>query len=360
MRLLTHFVGLIYKLISFRLRAKPMTVHLKISAGEKGWESIEFKELQASASEWLGADRVTAFTYRPDISVREELRECSHYFYDPRTGYDYSDSPRKRRWQAYLRAIKIGLVCALRGITPIAYVTDFSQRDWRAPAFLVTAHAGFIFCLMSVRSVPAHFLPHPRVAGPMPMALSKKRAETLSLASSRNRPVLMSFSGSLYEPRKTFISQLKKRCLEKNHQFVVHSRKMGGQRRSDDLYWSDMQASTFVVSTAGQNLEDDLDFRDVKQMVYRYSEATLAGSCLIADIVLGVEQYFEPGVDFVVAETPEAVVDVLDDFLRRPEHYLQIAENGRRKAEMLSSSWFFWNTVDEALGLRSMKSCSER
>ena len=135
---------------------------------------------------------------------------------------------------------------------------------------------------------------------------------------------------------------------------------MGGQRRSDDLYWSDMQASTFVVSTAGQNLEDDLDFRDVKQMVYRYSEATLAGSCLIADIVLGVEQYFEPGVDFVVAETPEAVVDVLDDFLRRPEHYLQIAENGRRKAEMLSSSWFFWNTVDEALGLRSMKSCSER
>lgn len=350
MKLMFLAVRLVYSLIALFPTKRHQRKKLVISAGAKGWESIEFKELYASAVEWLGADQVSAVEYHPQMAVLDELRDCSHYFYDPRTGYDYADEPSKRRRATFIRAIKIGMICAWRGITPIAYVTDFSQRDWRVASFLVTVDSGFIFCLLSVEAVPRKYLWHDRVAGPIPMALSKNVANKLSRNISNSRPILISFSGSLYEPRKSFIYDLAKKCKAEGYDLVVNSRKAGGQRRSDEEYWKELSNSVFVVSTSEQDLEDELDFRDVKQLMYRFSEALLAGGCLISDEPDGVGRYFKPGEHFVVANTVDDVIEILHDYQRRPEFYLEIAQRGQKKIQAIADCSYFWNTINNVLG----------
>ena len=355
MKLMFLVARLVYSLLALFPTKQHQSKKLVISAGAKGWESIEFKELYASAVEWLGADQVTVVEYHSQMRVLDELGECSHYLYDPRTGYDYAEEPSKRRRATFIRAIKIGIICAWRGITPIAYVTDFSQKDWRLPSFLVTARLGFIFCLLSVGSVSRKYLWHDRVAGPMPMALSKNLSNKLSKDISNPRPILISFSGSLYEPRKSFVNELAKKCQVQGYDLVIKSRVLGGRRRSDEEYWNELSDSVFVVSTSGQNHEAELDFRDVKQLVYRFSEALLAGACLISDVPDGVSRYFEPGKDFVAASTVTDVIEILHDYKQRPEYYSKIAQRGEKKAQAIANCSYFWNTINNALGPKSIQ-----
>ena len=355
MKMIFLAARLVYSLLAFFPNKRHQSKKLVISAGDKGWESIELKELYASAVEWLGADQVTALEYHPQMTVFDELRDCSHYFYDPRTGYDYSEEPPRRRRASFIRAIKIGIICAWRGITPIAYVTDFSLRDWRTSAFIVTAKSGLLGCVLSPVSVGSRYLWHDRVTGPMPMALSNSLSNKLSRDISNPRPILISFSGSLYEPRKSFINDLEKKCKAEGYELVVNSRKVGGPRRSDEEYWKELSDSVFVVSTSEQDLEDELDFRHVKQVVYRFSEALLAGACLISDEPDGVGRYFKSGEHFVVANTVDDVIEILHDYKQRPEFYSKIALRGQKKAQAIAGCSYFWNTINAALGADSMQ-----
>lgn len=355
MKLMFLAVRLVYSLLAFFPNKRYQGKKLVISAGVKGWESIEFKELYASAVEWLGADQVTALEYHPQMRVLDELRECSHYFYDPRTGYDYAEEPSKRRRATFIRAIKIGIICAWRGITPIAYVTDLHQSDWRNFSFLVTATSGFVFCFLSINSIDRRYLQHSRITGPMPLALSYELSKKFPVRLNTARQSLISFSGSLYEPRKTFIYELRDKCQTEGYDFVINSRGPGGPRSSDDQYWKELSESMFVVSTTTPSAEGGVNcFGNLRQMVYRFSEALLTGACLISDVPDGVERYFKPGQDFVVADTADDVIEILHDFYRRPEFYHNIARRGQSKAQAMARSSFFWNSVNTALGTESI------
>ncbi|MDC1097129.1 glycosyltransferase [Gammaproteobacteria bacterium] len=355
MKLMFLAARLAYLLIALFPTKRHKSKKLVFSVGAKGWESIEFKELYASAVEWLGADQVSALEYHPQMTVFDELRDCSHYFYDPRTGYDYSEEPSRRRRASLFRAIKIGIICAWRGITPIAYVTDFSLRDWRASGFIATAKSGLVLCCLSPVSVGSRYLWHDRVTGPMPMALSKSLSNKLSKDISSPSSILISFSGTLYEPRKSFINDLAKKCKAEGYDLVVNSRKIGGLRRSDEEYWKELSDSVFVVSTSDQDLEDELDFRDVKNLPYRFSEALMAGACLISDVPDGVELHFKPGEHFVVANTVDDVIEILHDYQRRPEFYSKIAQRGHKRAQVIADCFYFWNTINTALGPDGMQ-----
>ena len=344
-----------FRVLTLASRQKRLSKNLVISAGPKGWESIEFKELYSTAVEWLGADNVTAVKYHPQIAVREELKNCSHYFYDPRTGYDYFEKPSRRWRRCIIRAIKIGVICAWRGITPIAYVTDLNQSDWRNFSFLVTATSGFVFCFLSINSIDRRYLQHSRITGPMPLALSYELSEKFPVRLNTARQSLISFSGSLYEPRKTFIYELRDKCQTEGYDFVINSRGPGGPRSSDDQYWKELSESMFVVSTTTPSVEGGVNcFGNLRQMVYRFSEALLTGACLISDVPDGVERYFKPGEDFVVADTADDVIEILHDFYRRPEFYHNIARRGQSKAQAMARCSFFWNSVNTALGTESI------
>lgn len=344
-----------YRFLSAISREKPQEPQLAISAGAKGWESIEFKELYASAIEWLGPDKVKAVIFNPDISVRKELDGCSHFFYDPRTGYDYDKNYHAQRLGCCLRALKIGIICAWRGIALIAYDTDFSKRDWRQASYLASADKGFIFTLISSLAIPKSELWHSRVCGPMPLALSSKLSNSFESRPLGSRNTLISFSGSLYEPRTSFINELKDKCHQDGIDLLVNSKNIGGERRSDSDYWSDLLNSIFVVSTSSQSTEDELDFPEIKQMIYRFSEVLMTGACLISDVPDGVGRYFKSGEHFVAATTVNDVIEILHDYKQRPEYYSKIAQRGQKKAQAIADCSYFWNTINNALGSDSIQ-----
>jgi hypothetical protein len=316
---------------------------LRISAGERGWHSIEFKELLASGQEWLGPDLISTVTRKPGDTVGSELESCSHFFYDPRTADDGT-------WSCYTRAIKVALIAAWRDVVPIGYLTDASFRRWRIACFLATADSGTVVALMSSLAIPRAALWHRRFSGPSPMALSSALSARLEKKRFQDRGHLIAFSGSLYSRRKTFFAELSAKCREQNFQLEIRGRDLGGMRISDAEYWGLMLDAKFVVTTSDQLTENELDFPHVKQLLYRFSEATLAGACLISNIPEGAECCFRPGIHYVSADSPDDVVAILRDFEARPEFYEQVADQGRRRTEALISSMFFWNAVNSALG----------
>jgi len=356
MKFIFFFIQLIFGAIGFMRPPKHSRTTLKISAGSKGWKSLEFKELYSSATEYLDEDSVTREVYSRTLGHWGETSNCSHFFYDPRTGYDYSASAKYLRTiRCFWRAFSVGLICSLRGITIIAYNPDLSNRDWRIASFLVSARGGFIFAPISPRAVPSRFLWHNRITGPLPFALSLSTALRLKKESKTPRATLISFSGSLYEPRTTFLKELAGQCRAHGFELTMKPRGPNGERYPDAKYWQNLLSSVFVITTSDQTFTGRGDFEEIRQLTYRFTEATAAGACLICNTPPGVERYFIPNEHFIPVETPEDVIAVLEHYRDEPAYYHEIAASGRRRAEALCRGSAFWTAIDAALGRYSLR-----
>lgn len=317
---------------------------LLIEAGEVGWRSIEFKELFQSAGEYLGIQNVEKIY---PSSRRRQLQMVTHWFYDPRTG----DSGRY--WPVIFRAMYLGLFCAWRGITPIAYVTDMSVRRWRHAAFFCTAGAGLVVALMEAASVPKSMILHRRIVGPMPLAISKHLYNQIHGETDLNwssRATLLSFVGSIYEPRTTFLREVDQLLSEIGCSIDIKSRQFGGERMTDDLYWSVLKRSKFTITTTEQIADAKLDFGHLRQLVYRYTEALLCGCCLLAQDVPGGLKLYRPWEHYVPVESPQDVLSIIKEYDDREADFEAIALAGRERAKMISESSMFWMTIDYALG----------
>ena len=355
------FLFIIFKLLIWCAyafcRQQRGPTELRMSAGEKGWETILLKEFYLSAAEWLAPNQVSRVVYTESLSVRQEVGNCSHFFYDARTGLDRSKGKLGRTLSCYFRAIKIGFVTAVRGITVIAWVTDFSDRNLRVAAFLATAARGQIVTAMSPHTVPPRFLFHPRVFGPVPMPFSLKTIQSVDGDIWKGRRTLISFTGALYEPRTSFFKEVSERCEAHGLKFLLNDRMPLGERTSDCAYWQDLTNSIFTIATCSQQPPlkgDSVDFPEIKHMVGRITEAAVAGCCLLSDIPPGIECLFKPHKHFVPVSTPSDVINVLLDYPNRPRFYEKIARAGRRRAEALAETSFLWSSVNTALGKHSM------
>lgn len=322
-----------------------------MEAGARGWELIEFKELYASACEYLGSERIHKIVIDRDGDYVAQVKHAAdhyqptHYVYDARTG--------SQRWSTALwQSFRIAVIFYVRGITPICILTDLPMRTWRAQCAMVSARAGVVTSLMSPRRFGPIF-PHGRVVAPVLMPFS---AATLHLVDdiARQRaepqPPTAVFVGSLYEPRTTILREIKDGLAARGLVLDMKGRELGTPKAAEADYWARLCNAALVVTTADQIAVAGTDWTWFPHLIYRYIEVTACGTLLVAQAVPGIERYFTPGEHFVAYTTPAQAVDVIAHYLTHAEERQRIAQCGRERARALIGARIYWTGIDIGLG----------
>lgn len=357
---------IVLQIVSFVTFRKTYTSNLKaepkllISAGVKGWESIEFKELLRSASEYLGErNKVIQHKlkdnkhYISDIKKLISEHAITHFFYDPRTGDQTVIG-------GFFESVYLSILLTRNNITPIVFFTDMSYRRWRMKGALVSAISGIAICFVTPR-LAWPILPHNRIYGPSLMPFS---VETLNWVQHNNHnnfddslvtdKTAAYFIGSLYEPRTTILNYIKKGLNERGFDLMIMGRQLGAARKPDSVYWKTMIDAPIIFTTSDQLLSPDFDWTWIPNLVYRYLEAISCGALLIAPIVPCIERYFEPGVHFIPFYSEEDAIDKIEYYLVHSEERKKIATEGTRKARALIESKIFWLHIDACLSIKAL------
>lgn len=348
------FLIILYSIFLKRTRNN-FDTNLILSAGHRGWESIEFKELYATACEYLNSERVykhvviDSSRYYEDIKNTLKSKKCSHFMYDPRTG---NQDLLKGTWEA----IKISFLLAKYDITPIVLSTDLSIRIWRIKSSLVSALSGIVICFVSPQKIHPIF-PHKRLFGPYLMPLSIETFNKLNLLKTEKvdsdiRQAI--FIGSLYEPRTTMLNQIKASLIEKGFDLDIRGRVLGDIRKPDDEYWAAMVNADIIFTTSDQIDLPELDWKWVQNLVYRYVEVLSSGALLVAQDVPGVYKYFQPGMHFVSFNDTQDAIRKIEFYLENEFERSKIAKQGNLKARNLIESRIFWTLIDSNLGSNSL------
>jgi hypothetical protein len=343
-------------LLTFKKKeTKKKQILLCIEAGEKGWESIEFKEYYQSACEYIGCEKVIKLVlmqnqnYTKEVSSIVKYKGVTHYFYDPRTGsQDF--------WYGILESIKIAILFKRENITPICLSTDLAVRRWRIQAAIVTCVSGIAICFMSSKEMEEIF-PHKRLCGPNVMPFSKQTYDYINKIKQQEKNTVKEevvFSGSLYEPRTSTLKYIEQGLKIKEIDFKIYGRKLGSKRATDEDYWKRLINTEIVFTTADQMIQEGTDFTHVRHMVYRYLEVLVAGSMLIAQDVPGIKRFFTPGEHFIAYESNDDAVDLIDYYLSNELKAIEIAKAGHEKAKSIIQSEAFWLMVDAGLGTKSL------
>jgi len=322
-----------------------------IAAGARGWKNIEFQEISQSAREYAGDGRVIELvvqskrTYLGQVWSALVESEVTHYFFDPRTG-------SQNFLGSFFEPVVLAIMFAFRGVTPIGYCTDISERRPRLQVAFVTARTGACVCFMDAVAVRRIF-PHERIVGPSIMPFSLETFERLSVLrnSSSSRPKkLVSFVGSLYEPRTTTLSQIRS-ALEKNDiSLDLPTRKMGEPRGSDDSYWESLSGSEIQVTTTSQIRDAFKDMAEVNQLVYRATEALVSGAALVIEEVPGMTTFFQDRVHLYSFSTPQEAASIVQELLEDRKKLATVKLAGQQKIEEIIRGQVFWRSVDAALG----------
>lgn len=327
---------------------------LAIESGTRGWELIEYEEIYRSAREYLGAPQISQViiqdraNYLRDLRVALRTIRPTHYFYDPRTGIQ---GVLRGLWQATIAAV----LFRWYGVTPIAWLTDLPIRVWRRQCWIVTAHSGVIVTLMSPPRVAA-FVPHSRLTGPSLMALSDERLHVLQVGRSQRSPGVPTavFTGSLYEPRTTILTEIQDLLRAKGWDLQLKVRTLDGQRVPNEEYWSRLYRADILVTTADQVSGKGIDTVGLPHLIFRYAEALAAGALLVAPEVPGIRRYFVPGTHFAPYSTPPEAAEVIAYYLSHPAERLAIAAAGTERMTQLIRSHAYWVAIDSTLGKKSM------
>jgi hypothetical protein len=341
------------KYLFFYLRKKNNDTKLCIEAGINGWKSIEFKEIYYCACEYLGEVKCSKLVVNPNKSYLQQVKEklksgnYSHYFFDPRTG-------SQKFLLSFYQTCYLSVYFYFNNITPIVLLTDFSVRRWRIQSSIITSNNGIIITYLDVKRIKT-FFPHNRILGPYLMPFSKKTFSEISQIEKIRIDLCSAlFIGSLYEPRRTILSEINEGLKKSGNYLKIIGRELGGQRVSDSDYWSNLVNGGIIVTTAVPVIEtespDLQDLNWIPQLVYRYIEAIACRSLLIAPEVPGVRKYFIPGEHFVKFDSTQEAVDNINYYLKNKEECDKIIDNGYSKVENLINSNFYWLTIDAALG----------
>lgn len=327
-----------------------------IEAGIKGWESIEFKELQQSAVEYLSERQVVRLEINKDFSyIKQVLTEIkrsgpSHFLYDPRTGSQNS-------YIGFFQAFVLAHIFSFYSIVPIALLTDLSIRKWRLFSATITALDGITITFMHPKIMHPIF-PHSRLIGPSLMPFSIKLFEEIESLRSKSSDIENNskavFTGSLYEPRHTSLKNIKKNIEIMGGEFEILGRPIGSARVDDSTYWKRLIDNGIIVTTATQISQPGTDMTWVPHLLYRYLEVLSCGSLLIAHNVPGINRYFTPGIHFIDFESEIEAAEKIIFLQKNSELRNRISIQGHLKAKNLVYSKIFWASIDSALGNKSL------
>ena len=323
--------------------------HLMIGAGNKGWELIEYQEIFTSASEYLGASNVSRLAFggeRPMLmQFHKALREVrpSHYYFDPRSG---SQRPLEAAWETLV----VGFLLARYRVTPICQLTDFAVRRWRLQVAAVSARSGVVTSLMSPVVIGGLF-PHKRIVGPMPFPLSVATLQRLRKLKQRNTPKWRGlqdkavFVGMLHEPRKAVVEAIQQGLANRGIPMEIIGRMPDGARISDDDYWEILVNARLVVSTSSQMATNGRESIDQNHFIYRFIEATAAGTALAIGPVAGAEHLFRPDVHYIAYSSAEEAIAKIVSKWKSPSSLDLLAQKGRLRATTIIDGAVFWRTV---------------
>ena len=332
------------------IRSEKQASLVAIESGKIGWTLIEYEELLASAFEYLGPSGVLKVCIEQrKYYLRETYRvlrksRITHYVYDPRTG---AQTFGKGLFQSF---VLIALFAWFK-IIPIARLSDMPDRKWRLQCAVVTAASGVCTTLMDP-SFLRYYFPHKRLVGPMMMALSHGRVlrlHELRKSSAIPKKTSAIFTGAMYEPRATILSEIRNGLRSRGFDLELQVRNIGEERDSNESYWQRLIEAEIVVTTADQSTGLGAEPIDLPHLVYRYTEVLASGSLLVAPIVPGVEEYFRPGVDFVSFQSVADAVDQIAYYLGSESERLSIAESGSTRLLELVESHNFWKKIDLVL-----------
>jgi hypothetical protein len=336
----------------YRFRRSPASSPLLcLEAGIKGWDLIEYKEVLASAEEYLGKANVRKIVIDRSLPYVEQVRQAvcehrpTHYVYDSRTG-------REKWLSGLVDSFRIAMLFQFYGVVPICVLTDLPVRAWRAQTAVVSARRGVVVSLMSPRDVMPIF-PHSRILGPQLMAFSSGTLTKLIEldAQLQNKFVEKSlvFTGSLYEPRTSLLECVQRGLAPHGINLEIKGRALGSRRFSDDDYWRSLGSATMVITTANLCEQTGVDWPWVSHLIYRYLEVPAVGSVLVAQEVPGLRRYLLPDVHYICYATPEEAVEKIAYYWNHPEALERIAIAGREKIRSLIRSSMYWICVDTAL-----------
>ena len=333
------------------------STRLLIEAGERGWQAIEFQELYQSAVEYLGSSAVEKLVvdkskaYVPQVRKALKNGQITHYFYDPRTG-------SQELFGGFVEAVRLAVLFARYRVSPIVYLTDLAYRQWRCKSASVSAVSGVTVTFMMPKLVQPIF-PHRRLVGPSLMPFSNALLERLNKSRKKLErqdkiETLVRFTGSNYEPRKSFLEMLANELHQTGHRMEIQGRELGSERVSDEEYWRRVSSALINITTAMPVNMKGNDWEWVPHLVYRYLEVLAAGSLLLAPAVPGVERYFKPGKHFVAFNSVEHAAEQARYFLDNPKDVEKIRLAGHRRACELISVQSFWVQIDTALGYEAL------
>jgi hypothetical protein len=254
-----------------------------------------------------------------------------------------------------LDSLSVALILARYRVVPIVYLTDLAYRQWRCQAAAVSATKGVVVTFMMPSRVQPMF-PHRRLVGPCLMPFSIQTLRYLENLRAELEPQgqlsnVVRFTGSMYEPRATFLRNFKAVMGGKAD---IRGRELGTQRQTDETYWTWIVSANIVITTADQFSQPGADMRHVPHMIYRYLEVLAAGSLLLAPAVPGIERYFVPGQDFVAFANLEEATYKANYYLEHQAEAKAIAAAGHAKAAKLIECHIFWMQIDTALASCSL------
>jgi hypothetical protein len=326
----------------------------------KGWKIIEYQEIYASASEYLGSEQVVKLAVDPDRGYALQVikfifnNNVSHYVYSPRTG---SQGVLAGLIEAYV----LSLVFAVSGVIPIVFLSDLPVTKWRAQAAVLTALDGMVNTLMVPRKV-AHVFPHGRLFGPYLLPLSAGTVVKLEALRSRRvrakechdiKPPV--FAGALYEPRASHLTLLSKKLNQVGLSLEVKGRKLNQARRPDGEYWATLAEADIVVTTADQISGIHTDFDGEQHFLYRYTEVLAAGALLVAPKIDGIDRYFVSGVHYVGFESLDDACIKIQFYMENPSELYKISTAGHARAAEIFYLNLPWQSIDYALGPSSFR-----
>lgn len=325
-----------------------------IEAGTRGWELIEYREIHQSASEFFGAGAVI----KHEVADRKRyISECRTvvraarpqlYWVDPRSG-------AQEPFRAVLQSLALGVILAWYGVAPIAWLADGPNRVWRLQAEMVTAKAGTCLVFMHPRLGGIRFA-HRRIHGPCIFPLSLATLRRLEAKRSQGRaetnPVV-SFVGSLYEPRRSRLLQLRDLLARRGVNLRLIAPELTGRRLTNDEYWDVLLQSDILVTTADHVESDGQDLVREPHFVFRYTEALAAGVALVAPVVQGTEELIRPGRDYVGLKSLSTAAEEVERLYSDPQRINLVSQHGHRTMAKLVEHQWFWCTVAQVLKVRS-------
>lgn len=337
----TRFAGFL------RRRTSPRH-ELCIESGRAGFDLIEVKELVLSAEEYYGAEEVVTHAVEDRRHYLRAARSCirserpRRYWVDPRSG-------AQTGMRAILQSLGLAHLLAWYGVTPIVWLTDAPVRRWRLQAEILSAKDGAVFVLVNPAQSDIQFA-HRRLVGPMPPPISSRTLARLIKArhvSPMVRPPRIVFAGSMYEPRRASMLRIQQLLRERGLILEIHARELGEPRVPDEAYWALLTGSDIIVTTSAPNSEPGSDPTTFPHLIYRYTEALLAGAALVAPVVPGSEHVYRPGVDYFSFHDEQSAAQAVQELVDRPEKRRAIASSGHSRAASIVREGYTWRCIDD-------------